>query len=184
MPARAAHGPTGPGRSGLVRYIAMWALGGALVAGLILVVAHERAARRAAAPALPPVREATLGEAAVKAGCRLSRVPDGPRQPAGAARGGISRRPLTADGRAAATEHGLVVVEYRSDVDDGLLDRLVAVQRSVPHGTLLAPAAAPGDVQLSATSYDRQLRCPRVTPVALDALQLFRGRYLGRTPRR
>jgi hypothetical protein len=77
----------------------------------------------------------------------------------------------------------MVVIEYRHDVHDGSLDRLAVLQHVVPNATLLAPSDALRMNQISVAAYGRQLRCPLVTRPTLDAVRLFRGRYLGLVPR-
>jgi hypothetical protein len=96
---------------------------------------------------------------------------------------GIYHRPLSAAARQRVVRAGIVVVEYRWEVDAPTLARLVSLQRTAPRGTVLAPSATLRNDALTVTSFGRQLRCPAITAKSFDALQLFRGRYLGSGPR-
>ncbi|QEC48285.1 DUF3105 domain-containing protein [Baekduia soli] len=176
------HRPRRPG--GLPFYIAAW-----LGAGAAVVVAAALILDRGGAPAtsvsLPPVHERELGAAARKAGCTVAgrrRTLSGDAVAAQAARPGIYTRPVSDGARERSVRAGIIVVEYRPDASDGERNRLGDLQRSMPAGTVLAPSAALRANQLSVTTYGRQLRCREITPRALEALQLFRGRYLGSGP--
>ena len=52
----------------------------------------------------------------------------------------------------------------------------------IPAGTILAPNGTRMPYALAVTAYRRLLGCPRVTPATLDAVQLFRGRFVGGGP--
>jgi hypothetical protein len=176
-----------PGRglaTGLLGYVAAWSAAGALAAATALVLTHEdRAARHAMAPpTLPPVREVRMGDAVRSAGCRLAALDRSKGAVAAVPRPGIVSLPLSAAARRAAARHGLVVIEYRRDVAHPLVDQLAVVQRAVPNGTVLAPSVRLRSDRLSVTTYGRQLRCRAIGRSTLDAVRLFRGRYLGVAP--
>jgi hypothetical protein len=176
-----------PGRgltTGLLGYVAAWSAAGALAAATALVLSHEdQAAPNALSPvALPPVREARMADAVRSAGCRVAALDRSKGSVATVPRPGIVSLPLSAAARRAAARHGLVVIEYRRDVGHPLLDQLAVVQRAVPNGTVLAPSARLRSDRLSVTTYGRQLRCRAMGRPTLDAIRLFRGRYLGVAP--
>jgi hypothetical protein len=139
-------------------------------------------------PALPPVRQTELTAAAAAAGCRLMHVrttgnpPAAGASDASPARPGTYTSPLRAEAIVAALRRGIVVVHYLPGVSDGLLRKLEAIQASVPRGTILAPSETTMPYELASTAYHRLLGCPRLTAAALDAVRLFRGRYLGSGP--
>ena len=54
----------------------------------------------------------------------------------------------------------------------------------MPEGTIVAPNDTGMRFELAVVAYRRLLGCPRFTAQALDAVQLFRGRYLGSGPDR
>lgn len=177
--------PPPPLRGGLLFYAALWLTAGAVVAIAVVVLAGRAAPQRVASVGAPPVREVDLATAARRAGCvvrPLARRVPAAFVPVRAARPGVYRRPVTRAARQEAVRDGLAVVEYRPDLAEATRDRLVGVQRAAPGGTVLAPSAGLRADQLSVTTYGRQLRCPAVNAGAFDALQLFRGRYLGSGP--
>jgi hypothetical protein len=58
------------------------------------------------------------------------------------------------------------------------------VQQAVPKGTIVAPNATGMRFALAVTAYHHLLGCPRYSPRVLDAVRLFRGRFLGSRPSR
>ena len=169
--------------SGLAVYVAGWLLAGSLVAASVVVVKGGDAPPGRAAT-VPPVREFMLGAAVARAGCRITAREHGATGSAAPPAAGIYRRPISDAARDRGSLRGIVTIEYRKDTPRLLVGRLAALQRSVPRGTLLAPGAALRSDQLAVTTYGRQLRCRHITDSSLDALQLFRGRYLGSGRRR
>jgi hypothetical protein len=179
MGTRPAHDPHRPGAGrGLASYILAWLLAGTVVvAGAVLLL--DRGARSSSGTvALPPVRETALTTAAHKAGCLVTRRPRGAVGLALPARAGVYDRPLGATDREAALRRGLIVIEYRG-VDSRTVDELRTVQEAVPVGTLLAPSIPFADDELTVSAYRRRLSCHRMSSRAIDAVRLFRGRYLG-----
>ncbi|HEU4974843.1 MAG TPA: hypothetical protein VFT50_07100 [Baekduia sp.] len=169
------------GRSGLGRYLLAWLLAGAVIVAAVAVI-HGRASPRPGglATPVPPLRETSLRTAVRRAHCSLAARRQRPR-PAPSApvpRATAHDRALTSAERQTALGGGLIVIEYRRDLPLRVVDELRLLRDRVPEGTVLAPrdgrAAA-----LLVSSARRRLRCGRASPVALDALRLFRGRYLG-----
>lgn len=179
----------GHGRpGGVLRYVAMWLLGGALVAtAIVLAVGSGEDDVR-----LPPVRETRLEEAATQARCQLRTVgPDDllelPVAGASVAEPlppGVYDDPPDPASVVAAIRRGTVVLHYTSRIRGDALDRLEDVQRAVPEGTIVAPAPASMPYELAATAWRRLLGCPRYSRKALDAVRLFRGRFIGSGPDR
>lgn len=135
------------------------------------------------AVAAPPVREVALGDAMRNAGCDVRRSSRAALPGAGATIApGIYRRPVSAAQRRRVVRAGVVVIEYRRGVDRTTVARLASIQRAAPNGTVLAPSAALRDDAISVSTFGRQLRCPSITARSFDALQLFRGRYVGSGP--
>lgn len=136
------------------------------------------------------MRETQLGEAARRGRCLLLRADagewlnppvDGParRTPA---RAGVYGRPLPRVALAAALRHGTIAIEFRGSLGADALRALRQIQSAAPTGTILAPNGTRMPYLLTATAFRRLLACPRVTPAALDAVQLFRGRFVGTGP--
>jgi hypothetical protein len=139
---------------------------------------------------VPPVRATQLGQAAAAGHCILQRS-RGDEQlnppvdgPAGErpARAGFYDDPLPSAALTAAVRHGLIVIQFRPDVAADVDDELHAVQAAVPAGTVVAPNATHMSFAVAVTSYRRLLGCPSLDPSALDAVRLFRGRFLGSGP--
>jgi len=137
---------------------------------------------------LPPVRETELGQAARDAGCELragavQRVGDppvvGPR--ARAAAPGFYEEAMSRPALVGAMRRGQVVVYYSRELPEGQRDLLKSVQRAVPEGTVVVPDDRMR-FALAVTAWRRLLGCPRVGPGTLDAIRLFRGRFLGSGP--
>ena len=96
----------------------------------------------------------------------------------------IYRSPLRDGERVAALSRRIVVIEYRSDLDRQRVAELGAIQRAAPAGTILAPATSGVTYAVRASAGGLQLRCARASDTALDAIQLFRGRFVGGSRRR
>ena len=177
-----------PGSAGirwlsLLRYVAAWVVAGGLV--VAVVVAADLGDD---VVELPPVRETNLAQAVRRAGCEL-------RQARGRDRlnppvvGSLAVRPAAAgtydrspdvETLVAALRDGLIVVHYRPGLDGGRVDQLRVLQRAVPAGTIVTPNATGIPFELAVTSWRRLLACPRFTAETVDALRLFRGRFVGR----
>ena len=169
-------------------YAAVWALLGAAVAAAFVV------ARGDAPPEggeLPPLEQTDLVTASRVAGCRLQTVRPG--DPADALAGatsneapaepGVYERAPSRGRLVAALGKGTVVVRYRPGLAREVVERLEALQAVVPRGTILTPDSTGMRYEVAVVAYRRVLGCPRLTTRALDALRLFRGRYLGSGPR-
>jgi chloramphenicol 3-O-phosphotransferase len=85
---------------------------------------------------------------------------------------------------AAAVRRGLVVISYRAGLARKRVEQLRALQSVAPQGTIVTPDDARARGEILVAAYRRLLACPRFTDVALDALRLFRGRYIGIGPDR
>jgi hypothetical protein len=180
------------GRAGriqaIVRYALVCVAAGAGVAGLAIAVLGG--ADRDAAATLPPVREIQLVKAVEAGRCRLHRVRDDGltratvRGDAVAARPGFYDRAPPAARLTAALRRGVIVIAYRPQVGARGVERLRALQQVVPRGTIgtRGPSAMRNEVQ--AAAFGRVLGCRRFTDAAVDAVRLFRGRYLGIGPDR
>lgn len=158
------------------QYVVGWLLAGTVVAIVLLQVVH----RAPSPPSLPAVRAIALEDAVRSARCHLvggTRSP--PARGGGSPRAGIFGRPLLPLAAAAAAADGLVVIEYRRDVDRAFVRDLQSVQRTLPAATLLAPAAGRPRDAIALIAGRRSLGCPFWGPRTLDAVRLFRGRYVG-----
>jgi hypothetical protein len=176
---------TGRGRSSartLASYVAVWAVVGTAIALAALVVTG----RDAPQPALPPVRQPELANAVRAGGCRLTVERRQPRRATAAepVRPGVYDAAPPQAALEAALQRGTVAVRYRPDLEGKLVKRLEVMQAGVPRGTILAPDVAGVRHAVAVAAYRRALTCPRLTGASLDALRLFRGRYLGSGPGR
>jgi hypothetical protein len=98
------------------------------------------------------------------------------------ARPGFYDKPLASAQLTAAVRHGIVVVHFRSGLDGEQLEALKSLQAAAPTGTIVAPNATGMRFELAVVAYRQLLGCPRFTEQALDAVQLFRGRFVGSGP--
>ncbi len=170
-------------RRGVVRYAVTWLVPGALVALLLVVVldGEDRVG-------LPPVRQVELVDAARAGGCRLERGRGRPLNPpvegrtATAARAGVYDRPPGDATLVAALRRGRVVIHYRPGLPGERVQELERLQEAVPDGTLVVPNATRMPYELAITAWRRLLGCPRFTDDVLDAVRLFRGRFIGSGP--
>lgn len=169
---------------GPVGYVLGWVVAGVVLAAVGLVaVGHDGGPDGVN---LPPVREVALSAAVRHARCELralrpvdelSRAQHSSRTRPAA--GGAYDRPIASDALGGALRHGVIVVEYRGDLDAGFISQLRTAQRALPAATIVAPAARRSRYAIVATTARRMLGCPRVGPRTLDALRLFRGRFVG-----
>lgn len=134
---------------------------------------------------LPPVTAVGLTAAASDAGCVLRTgdavaaavpVSGGTSQPASP--GFYEDRPR-AGALVGALSRGAIVIHYRPDLPGEFISDLRLVQRVMPAGTIVV-ANADMQFAVAATAWQRLLGCYRLTDGTLDALRLFRGRYIGR----
>lgn len=139
---------------------------------------------------LPPVRQTELTEAAAAAGCELRG--DRPGQPleppivgprANPARPGIYSRPITSSTLIGAIRAGTIVIHYRPPLAEDSVEQLRKLQEAVPGGTIVAPNQRMR-YTIAVTAWRRLLGCRRFDRGALDAVRLFRGRFIGLGPDR
>ena len=168
----------------LLAYVATWLAVGAAVAGalIVLLADGERGV------ALPPVQQTELAVAADRAGCRLRRGPqrawerppvEGPK--GAAARPAAYTEPVARHALVAAMRAGTVVVHYRPGLAERDVEALEGVREAVPRGTILVPNEDM-PYAVAATAWRRLLGCRRIDRATIDAIQLFRGRYVGQGP--
>lgn len=186
-PVRPDRGRAGDGsRLATLAYAAAWLVAAAVLLGVLLAVTADD---QPDAVSVPPVHETELDLAARKAGCELRRVRDGDHlnPPVVGGVGATPARPGiydTSPGAAellAALRGGVVVIQFRGlDGDD--VDLLQSVQEAVPDGTIVAPNDTAMPFAVAVTSYRRLLGCPQLSDASIDAIQLFRGRFVGSGP--
>jgi Protein of unknown function (DUF3105) len=175
-------------RRALLAYAVGWLVAAAVVVGAVVALTgggddHDTVS-------VPPVRETELVRAAALGGCRLTHAGAGERLnpavdgPPGArpAEPGFYDRPIASLALIAAIRRGTIVIQYRRGLEGELLDALKSLQAAVPAGTIVAPNATGMGFELAVTAYRRMLACPRFSLRALDAVQLFRGRFVGSGP--
>ena len=176
-------------RRGVFAYAVAWLVAAGLAVGLVATIT---AGDDSGMVSVPPVRETELADAASQGGCRLERAGAGERLnpavdgPPGArpAAPGFYDHPISSAALVAAIRHGTIVIQYRTSVEGDRLDALKSLQAALPTGTIVAPNATGMQVELAVTAYRRMLACPRFSLRALDAVQLFRGRFVGTGPDR
>lgn len=173
----------------MVRYALMWLVLGT-VAALAIIAALGGGGAGEKDVTLPPIRESDLESAAREAGCRLQRARraerlnppvDGPRGVA-PARPGLYEQSPPVGALTAAARRGVIVIHYRTGLDETELDQLRALQGVVPSGTIVTPNATSMPFELAVVGYRRLLGCGRYSARAADAARLFHGRYLARGP--
>jgi hypothetical protein len=170
----------------LLMYAVGWLAGVGLLVALVLLVFGSGDD----SVSVPPVRETELADAAVRGRCELRVARTGERLnppvdgPAGVApaKPGFYDRPVSSPALAAAVRRGIVVIQFRRDLDGRGKNSLKSLQAAVPTGTIVAPNGTNMRFELAVTAYRRLLGCPRFTDRTLDAVQLFRGRFLGSGP--
>ena len=186
---RLLHIPRPGARLALLGYTAAWLVGAATITVLAVVLLQGSGSPSVA---VPPVRATQLDDAVRAAGCelvhakqrsdRLSPAVDGP--PATPAAPGVYEQPPSRAALVGALRRGVVVIEVGRTAPDGTIERLAEIQHALPEGTIVTRAAPGMPFVLAVTAYRRLLGCPRFTPRALDAVQLFRGRFVGIGPDR
>lgn len=193
-PGSSAMGPGEPQPLGSVArrlaYALRWLAAGAVVTVAALALLQDGEGRRPRAPViLPPVQEIALLDAVHDSHCRLRRLGrsaslSGAGLRTDAAAPASYPTALKASALGAALRRGIIVIQYHSRVSGEFIGQLVALQRAVPRGTIVAPLGSPRADALVVAAYGRVLRCPRANDRALNALRLFRGRYVGTGPQR
>jgi hypothetical protein len=170
-----------------VVYAVVWLVAAAAAVGLVFAVFGGGDDDTVS---VPPVRETELVSAAGRNRCVLRSTQEGERLnpavdgPAGGrpARPGFYDKPVATAELTAAVRRGIIVIQFRQGLDDEAVDALKTLQTAIPSGTIVAPNATGMPFQLAVVGYRRLLGCPRFTTRALDAVQLFRGRFLGSGP--
>lgn len=137
---------------------------------------------------LPPVRQIELVDAARAAGCRIEQAGVRPLNPPVQGPRGTPAGPGVYDAQpdvamlVAALRRGRVVIHYRPGLERGRVRELERLQAAVPEGTLVVPNATRMPYEVAITAWRRLLGCPTFEDEAIDALRLFRGRFLGSGP--
>jgi hypothetical protein len=184
---RSDRGRAGDGsRLATLAYAAAWVVAAAVVIGVLLAVIDDDKPHEVS---LPPVHETELDKAAREAGCELHRARDGERlnPPVAGGIGAIPARPgvyETSPGASAliaALRDGVIVIQFRG-LESDEVSLLHTVQEAVPDGTIVAPNDTGMPFAVAVTSYRRLLGCPRMSDESIDAIQLFRGRFVGSGP--
>ncbi len=178
---------TGPERAGVVRFVLAWLIGGAAVAALLVVVLEDDDT-----VPLPPVRQTQLEEAARVARCELRHARaaealnppvDGPAA-ASPLEPGFYDEGADQEAIVAALRRGTIVVHYRPDLAKERLDQLRDLQRAVPEGTIVVSNSTRMPYEVAVTSWRKLLGCPHFADETVDAMRLFRGRFIGTGPDR
>ena len=169
----------------IVAYAVAWLVAVAVAVGLVLALAgHETTVN------LPPVNERDLAAAARHGGCqmqtasageRLTPPVDGGAGARPAAPGVYTKSPPIA-ALTAALRRGLIVIQFRADLPGEAVSALKKLQAAVPKGTIVTPDATGMRFVVAVTAYRHLLGCPRYDTGVLDAVRLFRGRFLGSGP--
>lgn len=179
-------GERASGRAVLL-YAAVWLVAAAAAVGLIFAVFGGDDADTVS---VPPVRQTELVDAASQSRCTLRSAGRGEQlnppvdgtPGARAARAGFYDQPVATAELTAAVRRGIIVIQFRSGLGDEQVEALKTLQTAFPSGTIVAPNATGMRFELAVIAYRRLLGCPRFTDQALEAVQLFRGRFLGSGP--
>jgi hypothetical protein len=171
----------------VLTYAVGWFVAVAAAVGLVVAVFGRDDADTVS---VPPVHETELAAAAGQSRCELRSAAPGERLnppvdgPAGGptARPGFYDKPIASAQLTAAVRHGIVVIQFRSGLDGEKVESLKTLQAAAPTGTIVAPNGTGMRFELAVIAYRRLLGCPRFTEQALDAVQLFRGRFVGTGP--
>jgi hypothetical protein len=181
-----ADGGRNGARLATLAYAVAWLVAAAVFVGVLLAVLDSGEPEEVS---LPPVQETELAEAAAHAGCELRRAKDGePVNPPVVGGAGVSPAPpgfydesQDKESLVAAMREGVIVIQFR-DVDESGVDLLREFQASVPEGTIVAPNDTDMPFAVAVTAYRRLLGCRDLNHSSVDAIQLFRGRFVGSGP--
>ncbi len=164
----------------------VWLAAGAVVAVLAILALGGGEPKTVA---VPPVEETRLDHAALAAGCELKRA--SPREQLNPAVTGPAAAPSAHAGfydeapdpasLVSALRKGVIVIQFR-DLDGDRMDELRDLQEALPEGTIVAPNSTGMPYRVAVTAYRHLLGCGRISDEAIEAVQLFRGRYLGSGP--
>lgn len=182
------HTRRGQARAGpIARYAIICVTIGAAVAGLMVAILGGTDSDTDAT--LPPVRETQLVKAVQAGGCELRRARageqltppvDGP--PGAPALPRFYEDAPPVEQLTAALRRGVTVIFYSDDVGEERLEQLRALQTQAPTGTIVVPDATGMRYEVAVAAYRRLLGCERFTDASIDAISLFRGRYVGTGP--
>lgn len=184
---RGADGARNGSRLATLAYTATWLVATAAIVGVLLAVLDSGEPEEVS---LPPVHETELRRAAQRAGCELRRAGSGDRlnPPVVGGAGALPAAPgfyvddaPSVSSLLAALREGVVVVQFRG-VDEAALELLRDLQEAVPEGTIVAPNETGMPFAVALTAYRRLLGCRELNRSSLDAIQLFRGRFVGSGP--
>ena len=172
-------------RRAVVAYALAWLVAAGLAVGIVFAVFG-----RDDEVSLPPVQSTELEQAAGHGRCQLRSARSGeqfnpPVDGAPAARpaaAGVYDKPVATASLVAAQRRGVVVIQFRADLGDPVKQQLQRLQAAVPRGTIVVPNATGMPFQVAVTAYRRLLGCTHFTTKGLDAVRLFRGRFLGSGP--
>ena len=176
----------GGSRIATLAYAAAWVIAATLFVGVALAALDSD---EPAEVSLPPVLETELGQAVRDAGCELRRARPGEalNPPVIGGIGALPARPgfyEESPGQPAllaALRDGVVVIQFR-DLDGAGVDLLHDVQEALPMGTIVAPNDSGMPFVVATAAYRRLLGCHALDEASIDAIQLFRGRYVGSGP--
>ncbi len=138
---------------------------------------------------MPPVQETKLEDAATAAGCELrhdilGRVQDppvaGPRTTA-PTRPGVYTKIPQQTALIGALRRGIIVIHYRPSLPREQIEQLERLHEALPEGTIVTPNPKM-PYEAAATAWQRLLGCRRFREESMDAMRLFRGRYIGLGP--
>jgi hypothetical protein len=183
---RRAGGGLNGSRLATFAYVAAWLVSAAVIVGILLTVLDSG---EPAEVSLPPVHETELDRAAARAGCELQRARAGERlnppvlggaAAAPAAPGFYDESP-SGESLLAAMREGVIVIRFR-DLDSSEVDLLRDFQEAVPDGTIVVRDQTGMPFEVAVTAYRRLLGCRTLNQSSVDAIQLFRGRFVGSGP--
>jgi hypothetical protein len=189
MPSHAPEPSPRPSRGGLVRYAVAWVAPAAAVAAFGVALL-DRGGDRTPQVTVPPLQQTDLTHAARAAGCSVRHALPGERlnPPVDGTPGADAAAPRVYDEApddsmlGAAARRGIIVIQYREGAGEDTVATLGRLQEAVPNGTIVTPNATRMPYALAATGYRRLLGCPRADTGAIEALRLFRGRFIGQGP--
>ena len=173
-------------RLAALAYAAAWLAAATVIVGVLLVLLDTGEPDEVS---LPPVHETELTLAARRAGCELHHAQPGEHlnPPVVGGIGALPARPgfyeesPSASSLLAALRDGVVVIHFRN-LDGSDVDLLRTFQEALPDGTIVAPNDSGMPFVVAVTAYRRLLGCRDLSESSVDAIQLFRGRFVGSGP--